>query len=99
MVFQRSGTPLLNVLSPGNCPNWERLWDDFIQEETCDEALCSRQSKGEENEENVALLAKKKNMKAIGGEKLSHGEKRDMKKVRCFACPKLRYYAGQCLNN
>ena len=82
------------VVSKENRPNWERLWDDFIQEETREEALCSRQLKGEENEENVALLAKKKDKKAIGGEKSSHGEKKDMNKVRCFACHKLGHYAG-----
>jgi hypothetical protein len=31
------------VVSRENCPNWERLWDDFIQEETREEALCRRQ--------------------------------------------------------
>jgi hypothetical protein len=62
------------VLSPRRIvPTRERLWDDFIQEETREEALCSRQSKGEEN---VSLLAKKKDKKAIGGERSSHGEKK-----------------------
>jgi hypothetical protein len=67
------------------------LWDDFIQEETREEALCSRESKGEENEENVALVAAKKDKKS------SHGEK-DMSKVRCYACRELGHYVGQCLN-
>jgi len=72
------------------------LWDDFIQEESHEEALCSRQSKGEDN---VSLFAKKKDTKAMGGEKSSHGEMKDMSKVRCYACHELGHYASQCTNN
>jgi hypothetical protein len=90
---EKWNTFVKGVVSRENRPNWERLWDDFIQEETHEEALCSRQSKGEENEENVALVAAKKKDK-----KSSHGEKKDMSKVRCYACRELGHYAGQCPN-
>jgi hypothetical protein len=85
------------VVSREHSPNWERLWDDFIHEEICEEALCSRQSKGEENEENVALFAKK-DKKAMGGENSSNGGKKDMSKVRCYACHELGHYADQSPN-
>jgi hypothetical protein len=90
---ERWNTFVKGVVSRDNSPNWETLWDDCIQEETREEALCSRQSKGEDNKENVPLLAKKKENKSLRGEKSSHGRKKDMSKVRCFACHELRHYA------
>ena len=66
--LEKWDTFVKGVVSREKHPNWERLGDDFIQKETREEALHSRQSKGEENEENVALLAKK-GKKATGGEK------------------------------
>jgi phosphatidate phosphatase PAH1 len=90
---EKRNTFVKGVVSRENCPNWERLWYDFIQEETREEALCRRQSKGEENEENVALIAAKKKDK-----KSSHGEKKDMSKVRFYACDELGHYAGKFPN-
>jgi hypothetical protein len=52
-------------------PYWERLWDDFTQEELRVDATQASQPKSEE-EENVALHAKK----IIGG------GSRDMSKVK-----------------
>ena len=56
-------------------PSWERLWDDFIQEETCDEALKRQQSKGGEIEENVALTVKSK----------KNNKKKDLSKSGAFS--------------
>jgi hypothetical protein len=39
---EKWNTFVKGVVSRENCPNWERLWDDFIHEETREEALCSR---------------------------------------------------------
>jgi hypothetical protein len=41
-----------------NLPSWERLWDDFIQEETRRGYLQGNSSSVKEEEENVALSAK-----------------------------------------
>jgi poly(3-hydroxybutyrate) depolymerase len=66
----------------------QRLWDDFSQEETREEALQGCQAKGDEDEEIVALHAKK-----------SRGDgKKDMRKVKYFACHKTGHYASQCQN-
>lgn len=62
------------------------MWDDFIHEESREEALRSKQSKSEENEKSVSLVAKNK------------GKKKDMSKVRCFAFQQKVHYASQCLN-
>ena len=39
-----------------NLPNWERLWDDFIQEEIQEESLYGGQQEGDD-EKNVALAS------------------------------------------
>jgi hypothetical protein len=87
-------------------PSWERLWDDFVQEELKVGSRSSSQQQGGDGEEgDLALMAKgKKKTKQCpkGGAKQQqprHGEQqRDMSKVRCFACNQLRHYIGQCPN-
>ena len=75
-----------------NLPKWDRLWDDFIQEETRRGYVQGSSSNGND-EENVALAAKsKKNSK--GGNKSKGEGKNDMSKVKCFACHKMGHYAG-----
>ena len=48
----------------------------------------------------VAAKGKKKKSKkgSKGGTKQQDGEKKDMSKVKCFACQKFGHYAGQCPN-
>jgi len=82
------------VVSKEHSPNSERLWDEFIQEETREEALRSRQSKGEENDENIVLFVNKKEKKAKGGEKYYNGGKKDMSKVIFYASHELGHYGG-----
>jgi hypothetical protein len=67
--------------------DWERLWDDFTQDELRLDATQASQPKSEE-EENVALHAKK----ASGA-----GGSTDMGRVRCFACHKTDHYVNLCL--
>jgi hypothetical protein len=74
------------VVAREKLPDWERLWDDFTQEELRLDATQASQPKSEE-EENVALHAKKSS---------GAGGSRDMSKVRCFACHKTGHYANQC---
>ena len=89
-------------MSREKLPSWDRICDDFVQEETqrgllqCS-GLTSRQDK-----EDVALTAKgkKKNKKGPkkSGAKQQDGQKKDLSIVKCFACHKMGHYVGQCLN-
>jgi hypothetical protein len=47
------------IVGRENLPSWERLWDDFIQEETWRGYLQGNSSCVKEEEENVALSAMK----------------------------------------
>jgi hypothetical protein len=88
------------IVARENLPKWERLWDDFVQEETRRGYVHGNSSTGND-EENVALVAnKKKKFKKgpKGGNKPKSEGKKDMSKVKCFACHKFGHYVGQCPN-
>jgi hypothetical protein len=88
------------IVAREKLPNWERLWDDFVQEETR-RGYVHGSSSTCHDEENVAIAAnsKKKFKKGPnGGNKLKGEGKKDMSKVKCFACHKFGHYAGQCSN-
>jgi hypothetical protein len=93
-----------SIVAREHIPSWERLWDDFVQEENRIGSGSTSQQHGEDGDENVALSAKskKKTKKGPkGGDKQQQkgGEqKKDMSKVKCFACHKMGYYVGQCPN-
>jgi hypothetical protein len=72
------------VVAQEKLPDWERLWDDFTQEELRLDATQASQPKSEE-EKNVSLHGKK----GSGME-----GSRDMSKLRCFACHKTGHYAS-----
>jgi hypothetical protein len=78
------------IFARENLSKWDCLWDDFIQEETRRGYGQGSSSNGNE-EENVALVAKgkKKSKKGSKGGNKQKGEgKKDMSKVKCFACHK-----------
>lgn len=83
---EKWNTFVKGVVSRENRPNWERLWDDFVQEEIRENALQSKQLKGAESEENVALVVK-------GKGKGKKSFKIDISKVRFFACNNYGHYA------
>ena len=83
------------VVARENLLNWERLWDDFMQEELrVGSSKAGKQPSSDE--ENVALAGKGKGKakKSPSGGATSKGDnKKDMSKVKCFACHKVGYYA------
>ena len=70
------------VVARENLPDWSRLWDDFTQKEIQEGSQCSGQKEGA-SEENVALSAKSKKK-----------TKKDLSKVRCFACSQYGHFAS-----
>ena len=72
------------VVGREKLPDWSRLWDEFTKEEI-QEGSQERVVDGA-YDENVSLVVK-------GNE-----NKKDMIKVKCFACHKTGHYASQCLN-
>jgi hypothetical protein len=91
-------------------PTWERMWDDFVQEETrlVAEASGQHQQQTVQSDEDLALWTKGKKKTGRGGRQgpkfgappqggeSSSGTKRDMSTVRCFSCGEMGHYAGQC---
>ena len=67
--------------------DWQRLWDDFVQEETCmGQGSGSSSSAPQIVDEEALALARKSKGKA---KKNKGGKKNlDMSKVKCFICHK-----------
>jgi len=94
------------IVARETMPSWERLWDDFVQEEMRKDSSSTSQHHVGDDEENVALFtkgkkkAKKSGLKGGpkgGAKQLKEGEqKKDMSKVKCYACHKMGHYVGQC---
>ena len=66
-------------------PDWSRLWNDFTQEEIREGS--QEKAVDGSDEQNLALVGKSKE------------KKKDMSKVKCFACHKTSHYASQFPNN
>ena len=92
-------------------PTWERMWDDFVQEETRLAAEASgQQQQAVQGVEDLALWTKGKKKTGRGGRQgpkfgappqggesnNSSGQRRDMSTVKCFVCGEMGHYVGQC---
>jgi hypothetical protein len=87
-------------------PTWERLWDNFVQEEL----RCSSGSSGQqhmpEGDEDLTLWSKGKKKIGEGARQgpkrgtqpqgSGSGQKKDISKVRCFTCGEMGHYVGHC---
>ena len=49
------------IVARESLPSWDRLWYDFVQEDTQRGLVLGNSSTSREDEENVALTAKRKN--------------------------------------
>ena len=94
------------IITRERLPNWERLWNDCVQNEI---------QKGysmavtDDKEENVAVVAKGKKgkpkkgassnsgSKGKGKQKKKEGKERDLSKVKCWACQRMGHYAVTCI--
>jgi hypothetical protein len=81
------------VVAREKLPVWQRLWDDFVQEEIRIGQAGPSSSTHTEEEEGLALTGKAK-----GKKKRKGGKKNiDFSKVKCFHCHKMGHFASQCL--
>jgi hypothetical protein len=106
-IFTKPWGPFVRgIVAREVMPTWERLWDDFVQEEMRLTSESSGQQRVTQGDENLSLWTKgkKKNDRGArqgpkGGAKPQQsrsGQERDMSTVRCFACGEMGHYAGQC---
>ena len=82
-------------------PDWDRLWDDFVQEETRRGYIQGSTFGVRDEEENVALAAKGRKGKfrrgPTGGEQAQgQAQGKNMGKVKCWNCQKMGHYAVTC---
>jgi hypothetical protein len=91
--FSASWEPFVKgICAHENLPNFERLWDDSIQEETQMESKVNKKG----GEENLALFGqtnkgsgKELNKgKGKSEESTSQSRKKDWRKIKCFICHK-----------
>jgi hypothetical protein len=113
-IFTKPWGPFVRgIVSREAMPTWERMWDDFGQEETILAAEASgQQQQSGQGDEDLALWTKGKKKVGCGGRQgpkfgappqggggeSRSGQKRDMRKVKFFVCKKMGHYAGQCPN-
>ena len=65
-----------------NLPSWDKMCDDFVQEETRRDLVQSSASTSREDEKDVDLIAKGKNKFKKGGAKQQDGHKKDLSTVK-----------------
>jgi hypothetical protein len=82
------------VVAREKLPDWQRLWDDFVQEEIRIGQAGPSSSTHVEEEEGLALTNKAK-----GKNKRKGGKKSiDFSKVKCFQCHKMGHFALDTLS-
>ena len=98
-VLPRSWEPFLKgICAQEQLSGFDRLWTDCIKEEA---RLESRNGKKKgNNDENQALVAHTRKGKKGGFPQREVSpeprRKKDLSKVKCFACHEFGHYASQC---
>ena len=88
---------LQGICAREKLPPFDRPWIDYIQEEA---QIESRNKQRGSNDENQALVAHTRKGRREGSPKkeasLESRRKKDLSKIKCFACHKHGHYASQC---
>jgi hypothetical protein len=102
------GSFVQGIMAREVMPSWERLWGDFVQEVEMWLWIFKKTMCIVEGDEDLALWSKGKKKVDKGtkqgpkggakSQESGSGQKRDMNKVKCFACKKMGHYVGQCSN-
>jgi hypothetical protein len=90
----------LNGFPASWVPNFERLWDDYIQKETRMDSKAGKK----DGEENLALFDQSNKGKGKGPSKgkgksrepTSQPKKYNLSEIKCFSFHKHAHYASQC---
>jgi hypothetical protein len=85
------------ICSQEKMPPFDRLWIDCIQEEARIESRNKQRGSDDENQALAAHARKGKGKGSTRGEtSIEQWKKKDLSKVKCFACHKQGHYASQC---
>jgi hypothetical protein len=79
-------------------PPFDRLWTDCIQEEARIESRNGKQ-KGNDDENQALVAHTRKGRRGGSLEREASpepGRKKDLSKIKCFACHQYGHYASQC---
>jgi hypothetical protein len=102
--FSKSLEPFFKgVCTREKLPYWQRIWDDFIHEDTWEESKGNKQGS---SDVNLALVSNTRKGKGKGSNKKGNsdggtsqpGKKKDLSKIKSFACHKNGHYSSQCPN-
>ena len=85
-------TFLKGVVAREKLPDWQRLWDDFVQEETRMGQVSGSSSSAPQivDEEALALTGKSKGK----AKRKKDGKNLDVSRVKCFICYKQGHFAS-----
>jgi hypothetical protein len=100
------GPFICGIVASEAMPTWERMWDDFVQEQTRLVAEAYGQQQSVQGDEDISLWTKGNKKTGRGGRQgpkfgappqggeSSNETKRDMSIMRYFSCGEMGHYAG-----
>jgi hypothetical protein len=96
--FPGSWEPFVQrICAQEKLPPFDRMWIDCIQEEAQIESRNGKQRGSDDENQALVAHARKCRGKCSRGREASPEQwKKDLSKVKCFACHKQGHYASKC---